>query len=234
MRPDEDPLEHLGRRRRCRTGRRARPSTGDQPAGHSFRPAAIRVACQSSSVEHDRRRSSRGSGRPRRGGCPRSARAAATLRITTAATHAGQHEHGEDVGEQREPALVAEPRERGVAVDRARSSPSRSSGTGRGSPRRSTRASGPAPSRCSSLRWPSTIVASLRSRAAARRRSARPACRMPHQADEAAAPGARTGRRRRRAAPRARARRPGRHAARAFRSSAVIAGTISCRSPITA
>ena len=147
--------------------------------------------------------------------------------------HAEQHEHREHVDHQREPALVAEPRQRGVARRPPRSSRSRSSGRGRRSPRRSPRASGPGPSRWNSLRWPSTISASLRTR---RGTSSKRVDRLaePHEVDQqlraareqAAADGER-GRERERSGGDV-------YCERAFLSSAVIAGTISVRSPITA
>ena len=81
MRPDEDALERPSSPCRRRTGSRARSTPATSCAGHSFSPSAIRDACQQQQRGHDRRRSARGSGRPRRGGCPRSAPGAATLRM---------------------------------------------------------------------------------------------------------------------------------------------------------
>ena len=92
--------------------------TGDQPAGHSFRPSAIRDACQSSSVVTiPAIRARIRSASPRWLPSKRAGRW--TLRIADGGDHADQHEHREDVDQQREPALVAEPRQRGVAVDGA-------------------------------------------------------------------------------------------------------------------
>ncbi len=92
--------------------------TGDQPAGHSFRPSAIRAACQSSSVVTIPAIIAR-----IRSASPRwlPSKRAGPLHLADQhrADHAGQHQHREHVDQQREPALVAEPRQRGVAVDRA-------------------------------------------------------------------------------------------------------------------
>ena len=86
------------------------------------------------------------------------------------------------------------------------------------------------------LRCPSTIVG-LVADARGRSRRAVDGLARPHEPGEEAARGARTAsprpRSRRRARPRTR-RSPTCSASRTFRSSAVIAGTISCRSPITA
>ena len=49
---------------------------------------------------------------------------------------AGEHEHGEDVHEEREPALASEPRDRRILRDDRDDAPSRWSGRARGSPRR--------------------------------------------------------------------------------------------------
>ena len=122
--------------------------------------------------------------------------------------HAGQHEHGEDVHEQREPALVAEPRQRGVAVHRAdhrdhdRGEEDEEAPEDRGVHQARDRAAGRA------------CAGRARSRprcgrAAAGRRSAPTACPSA-RGRRSASPGGRTGRRRRRAPPRARALRPGR------------------------
>ena len=111
------------------------------------------------------------------GGCPRSARGRTTLRMTSAVDDAEQHEHREEVDEQREPALVPEPRERLRGGRRRRSSRSRSSGSRTRKPQKMNACISPGTSRCSSLRWPSTSIASLRTRAPAGRRGARPAAR---------------------------------------------------------
>ena len=92
----------------------------------------------------------------------------------------------------------------------------------------------PGPRRWKSLRWPSTITASLRARprqvVEARRRLAH-----PHQVHEQLRPAGEQARRPTASAA-ASASAPSQrvYCDRAFRSSAVIAGTISVRSPITA
>ena len=52
--------------------------------GYSFRPSAIREACQSDERDDDARDQRRGSGRPRPGGCRRSARGRCIFRIAKA------------------------------------------------------------------------------------------------------------------------------------------------------
>ena len=136
VRPDEDALERLACRdpppNRCESAF----ETGDQPAGHSFRPSAIRDACQQrASVVTIPAISARiRSASPR--WLPSNRAGRCTLRITNAVDDADEHEHREEVDEEREPALVAEPRDRLVLRDDRDHAPSRSSGRGRGSPRR--------------------------------------------------------------------------------------------------
>ena len=92
--------------------------TGDQLAGHSFSPSAIRDR-----VPEQQRRDDAGDQREDQVGLAEvaalEARRPLDLADQSRPDHAGEHEHGEDVDQQREPALVAEPGQRGVAVDRA-------------------------------------------------------------------------------------------------------------------
>ena len=149
---------------------------------------------------------------------------------------ADEHENGEDVDEERVPALVAaEPR---AAASRGRRSPTTAMkivGKRTRKPQKMKACTSPGPSRCKSFRCPRTIVASFRPGAGRRRavdglarartsrarNSARRAKSQPATAIAATSATA-DGDARRRAQP------------RAFRSSAEIAGTTSCRSPITA
>ena len=108
-------------------------------------------------------RSAPGSGRPRPGGCPRTAAAACTLRIHSAASNADQHQHREDVDEQRVPALVSEPRERRVPIDDPDHRDQDRRQQHQEAPE-DERVHQPGPNRCSSFRCPSTIVTSLRTR----------------------------------------------------------------------
>ena len=92
--------------------------TGDQPAGHSFSPVAIRAACHRSSV------STISAIRPRiRSASPRwlplNRSGRCTLRIQNADVDADEDEHDEEVDEEREPALGTEPRQRLALGDRA-------------------------------------------------------------------------------------------------------------------
>ena len=92
--------------------------TGEDDSGHSFRPSAIRDACQQSSVVTIPAISARiRSASPR--WLPSKRAGPLDLADRDGADHAHQHEHGEHVHHQREPALVAEPRQRGVAAHRA-------------------------------------------------------------------------------------------------------------------
>ena len=132
--PHEHALEHL---RGSVVGEQVRERVGDRrPRGRPLVEPERDPGGVPEQQRHARSsRSAPGSGRPRRGGCPRSARPLRPCGCT-ARRHADQHEHREDVDEQRVPALVAEPRKRGVLVDDRRSSRSRSSAGAPGSPRR--------------------------------------------------------------------------------------------------
>ena len=228
--PHEDALEHL-RRRPSPNRPESASETGDQLAGHSFRPSAIRDACQSSSVVTMPAISARiRSASPRWLPSKRAGRW--TLRISDRADHAGQHEHGEDVDEQREPALVAEPRQRRVAVDRPdhRDHDRREEDEEAPEDRRVDQA-GDEPLEQLALAEddlglvahpPGHVVEAVRRLA------------HPHQPDEQLGAA-----REEEAADRERGSQRERAGAtsmtpRAFLSSAVIAGTISVRSPITA
>ena len=119
VRPDEDALGVLGPRPAAEQVRE-RVRDRRPPAGHSFRPSAIRVACHRRSVVtipamSVRIRSASPTWLPsnRAGRC--------TLRMTNAVTTPAKHQHREDVDEQREPPLASEPRDRLVACRRPRS-----------------------------------------------------------------------------------------------------------------
>ena len=125
---------------RRRTGRTAPLETGDQPAGHSSRPSAMREACHRSSVDaipaiRPRIRSASPMWLPVEAPRP------LHLADPEGGRHAAQHEHGEHVDEQREPALVPEPRQCRLAVDHPDHRHEDGREAERGSPRRSARAS---------------------------------------------------------------------------------------------
>ena len=85
--------------------------TGDQPAGQAFRPSAICVACQRSRVVTiPAMRARMRSASPR--WLPSNRAGRCTLRIAERRHHADEHEDGEQVDEEREPALALEPAER--------------------------------------------------------------------------------------------------------------------------
>ena len=71
-------------RRRTRSRSRSRSATS--PPAHSFRPSAISAACQQQQRRRRSARSARGSGRPRRRWLPSNRRGCCTLRIANAAT----------------------------------------------------------------------------------------------------------------------------------------------------
>ncbi len=91
--------------------------TGDQPSGHSLIPSAIRDACQQSERRDDQRDQAEdqvglaevASLEPRR---------PLHLADEERRGHADEDEDAEDVDEEEEPTLMAEPRQRPVAVDR--------------------------------------------------------------------------------------------------------------------
>ena len=206
--------------------------TGDQPAGHSLMPSAIRDACHSSSVETmpgDHGQDEVGLAEV----AALEALRALDLADAERPDHAEQHGHREHVDQQREPALVAEPRQRGVLAHRpdhrdddrreeddeapedqrvheprARAAGTACAGPARSSPR-CARARGTSPVRSTGLPSRTRSTSSL----------ARRANRPPQTASAAAS---------------ATAPASDGYAERAFLSSAVIAGTISVRSPITA
>ena len=203
----------------------------DQLAGHSFSPAAISAACQQTSVTTTAVISPRiRYASPR---CePSKRRGRTTARMTTAVGDADEHEDDEEVDEQHVPALVPEPRQRRVHVDR---------GDHRHQDRREEDEEAPEDERVHQPRHDALQQRALaehvdRFVADARRRVAA-AVRRPRSADEP--------REEQRAPSEQRARhdeqrresdRAGGDAyvPRAFLSSALMAGTISCRSPITA
>ena len=157
-----------------------------------------------------------------------------TLRIQTRRDHADQHEHGEQVDEQRVPALMAEPRAASSACRRSPISAIRIVGSSTRKPQKMNACISPGPKRWSSLRCPSTIVASLRARRPTspvrstgwRAARTRPTSSAHAPGEQRAADGDRGGER------------DGGgdrdYVPLAFLISAEIAGTISCRSPITA
>ena len=101
---------------RPRTGARApwRPAT--TPPANRCSPSAIRVACHSSSVSTIVAISARiRSASPR--WLPSKRPGVDDLADVQRGDHADQHEHREQVDEQRVPALVAQPRKRRVLVD---------------------------------------------------------------------------------------------------------------------
>src|SRR5215216_6597987 len=196
--------------------------TGDEPAGHSFRPSAIRDACQSSSVVTIPAIIARiRSASPRWLPSNRAGR-----------DHPDQHEHRKDVDQQREPALVPEPRQRRLAVDRA---------DHRHEDRREQHEEAPEDRRVHQPRAePLEQLAlpehDLRLVAHALRDVVEALDRLaePDQVDEqlrAAGEQVAADRKRRRERERSE---QDVYVERAFLSSAVIAGTISVRSPITA
>ena len=96
----------------------SRCETGADDAGHSLSPSAIRVACHSSREiaivaisARIRSASPRCEPSKRRGLC--------TLRIHSALSDADEDEHGEQIGEEGVPALISQPREGGVLGDDA-------------------------------------------------------------------------------------------------------------------
>ena len=116
--PDEDPLAHLEPVARRPSASRSPRETGDHSFGHSLIPSAIRDACQQRSVV------TISAIRPRiRSASPRwlPSKRAGPLHLADQerGRHADEHEDAEDVDEEEEPALVTEPRDRPVAVDRA-------------------------------------------------------------------------------------------------------------------
>ena len=146
--------------------------------------------------------------------------------------HPGQDEHGEDVHQQREPALVAEPRQRGLAVHRAdhrhddRGEEDEEAPEDRGV--HQARAE-PLEELALAEHDHRLVAGAARQVVEARRRLAH-----PHQVHEQLGPAGEqhAGHRQRRGERERSHQRV--YCDRALRSSAVIAGTISVRSPITA
>ena len=147
--------------------------------------------------------------------------------------HADQHQHREHVDQEREPALLRRATGSSSVCRRPRSAPSGSSGSSTTKPQKMNACMSPGTSRWNSLRWPEHDHRLVLARAAARRRSA--ATGLPSRTSRYSC----------------RARRPNRPPATAIatssdeagdhvrlprrrRISAAIAGTTSCRSPITA
>ncbi len=213
--------------------------TGDQPAGHVFRSSAMRVACQRPSDVTIAAMSPRmRSASPR--WLPSKRRGRWILRIENAREDADEHEAREDVDEERVPALVSsqpsgEPEESGFSRSRIAAVAMKIVGKRTRKPQKMKACTRPGTRRWSSLRCPSTIAVSLPIRTGA------PTCAAPAFP---AAPGGRgRGRADRTPSPRRRPRRRARprrrrsrrcSASLTFLSSAEIAGTTSCRSPITA
>ena len=161
------------------------------------------------------------------------ARRALDLADDHRADHAGEHQHREQVDHEREPALVAEPRERGVAVDRADHRDHDRGEEDEEAPE-DRRVDQPGHEPLEQLPLARARSRPRSRRAWARRRSGPPACRASRAstssfarlAEQRAADGEQRGERER----------SGRDVYEdcAFLSSAVIAGTTSARSPITA
>ena len=203
----------------------------DACAGHSFRPAAMRAACQPRSVRTTSAIIARmKSASPR---CEPSKRAGrTTLRIHDGRHDAGEHEQHEDVDERHEPALRAEPRDRPAAIDRA---------DHRHHDRREEDEEAPEDRGVHDARHQPLEQLPLAEHdhrlvphpagdivAAVERLGGAHEPREEERAarEEPSRDGERGGERQRA--------RGGRYVPRTFLSSAVIAGTISCRSPITA
>ena len=146
--------------------------------------------------------------------------------------HTGQYEHDEDVHEQREPPLVAEPRKRGIAIHRA---DQRHEDRGE-EDQEAPEDRGVHESRAEPLeKLPlaeddhGLVARAARDVVEARRRLAH-----PHEVHEQLRPaGEQTARERQGRRQRERSEQDV-YCDRAFLSAAVIAGTISVRSPITA
>ena len=160
------------------------------------------------------------------------ARRALHLADQRRADHAGEHQHGEHVDQQREPALMPEPGQRRVAVDRADQ---------RDQDRREQDEEAPEDRRVDQPRHePLEQLALAEDDLGLVARSARQIVEAigrlahPHEADEQPRPAREQGAADREG--RSEGKRSGQHVygVRAFLSSAVIAGTISVRSPITA
>ena len=107
---DVGPDQHRARAPRCprrrRTGSRRRPTPATSRPGYSFRPSAMREACQRTSVDDDARDQRAGSGRPRRRWLPSKRRGRCTLRIANAVSTPTSTMHGEQVDQECEPALL--------------------------------------------------------------------------------------------------------------------------------
>ena len=210
----------------------SRCDTGAEEAGHSLSPSAIRVACQSSSVVAMvaiERQDEIGLAQMAALEAPRALHLADPQR----ADHPDQHQHREQVDQEGVPALMAQPRERRVLGDhpdhgdhdrraqhqeapedegvdeaRARSAAAACAGRARSSPRARPGAS------VSPVRFTGAPACS-----SATRKRTRTANRAPLTASAAASSDGGDG---------------DAYVPRTFLISAEIAGTTSCRSPITA
>ena len=179
VRPDEDPLEHLGRARRRRR-RRPRPRPATSP--RATRSARARSATRARAAACHDRRSARGSGRPRRGGCPRSARGRCTLRIQSAdATPTRTSTANTSTRSANQPWCPSHG-ERRARRSTAPISAMRIVGNRTRKPQKMNACMSPGTSRWRSFRWPSTTTASLRTRRGTSSTAA-PACRAG-RADE--------------------------------------------------
>jgi len=146
------------RRRDARAPVRRRPA-----APHSFRCRAIRDACQQQQGRHDPGDPGEDQIRLAQVAAleaPRSQHVADEER----GQHPTQDERCEDVDEQGVPALMTEPRQRGGGGRRTPIIAITIVGSSTQKPQKMNAWTSPGPSRASSLRWPSTIVASLRAR----------------------------------------------------------------------
>ncbi len=161
--PDEHTLQHAraaaaSEEVREQRARRAtmRPATRCNPGRSATR---ARAAARSRSS-----RSGPGSGRPRRGGCPRTAGAARPCART-----APRRPRPARARRRCRPSAHTSPGGRARAASgggrRSRSSRSGSSAPSTRKPQKTKACISPGQKRCSSLRWPSTIVTSLRTRA---------------------------------------------------------------------
>ena len=230
MRPDEDAFEHL----RGLTI----PEEAGQRIGHRRprRRPLVQPERDPRRVPEQQRRHDPGDHRQNQVGLAEVAALEARRTLDLAddhrSDHPGQHQHREHVHEQREPALVAEPRQGGVAVDRA---------DHRDHDRGEQDEEAPEDGRVDqagheSLQQLALAEHDLRLVAHARWNFVEALGRLAHpdEVDEQlgaareqrAAHGEGSGQRQRSGQDR--------YGERAFRSSAVIAGTISARSPITA
>ena len=222
MRPDEDAL----RMAVAGNALRAAPRAGRRD--RSARRDARRVPAEQRQRRRPRSCARMTSASPRCEPWNRAGRT--TLRMTTAVDDADEHEHDEEVDHPAEPRLAAEPRQL-ACLSTAAIIAITIVGKRTRKPQKMNACISPGTRRCRSFRWPSTISTSFCTR---RGHVGRPVVRLRPAyllREEPRSP--REQRRRRRRATSS-AEDDGAYEPRTFRSSALIAGTISCRSPITA